>query len=72
MAHIVASDMHTLHSTPLGSGAGIISEIVGAEEKGNLLDRRPRAIVEGRTVAIPEPLEYRPKRNFWNLWGLPR
>jgi protein-tyrosine phosphatase len=70
MAHIVASDMHTSHSTPLGSGAGIISEIVGAEEKGNLIDRRPRAIIEGRTVVIPEPLEYHPKRGFWNLWGL--
>jgi len=64
--------MHTPHSTPLGSGAAAISEIVGAEEKGNLLDRRPRAVVEGKTVVIPEPLEYRPKRSFGNLWGLLR
>ena len=70
LAHIVASDMHTPHSTPLGSGFEAISEIVGIEESRNLSDRRPRAVVEGRTVLIPEPLEYHPKRSFWNLWGL--
>ena len=70
MAHIIASDMHTPHSTPLGRGIESISAIVGVEESRILLDRRPRAIVKGRTVAIPEPLEYQPKRNFWNLWGL--
>ena len=70
MAHIVASDMHTPHSTPLGSGASTITEIVGIEESRNLLDRRPRAVVEIRTVMVPEPLEYSPRRTFWNLWGL--
>jgi protein-tyrosine phosphatase len=70
MAHIVASDMHTSHSTPLGSGSNVIAEIVGNEESRNLLYRRPKALIEGRLLAIPEPLDYRPKRNFWNLWGL--
>jgi protein-tyrosine phosphatase len=70
MAHIIASDMHTSHSTPLGSGSDAISEIVGNEESRNLLYRRPKALIEGRALAIPEPLDYRPKRNLWNLWGL--
>jgi protein-tyrosine phosphatase len=70
MAHIIASDMHTPHSTPLGDGARALSKIVSVEESQNLLNRRPRAVVESKTLMIPEPLEYRPKRNFWNLWGL--
>jgi len=70
MAHIVASDTHSPHSMPLGDGFRIVAEIVGSEEAMNLFDIRPRAVVEGKAVVIPQPLEYRRKRSIWNLWGL--
>jgi len=70
MVHIVASDMHSPHSMPLGDGFGVVAEIVGREEAMNLLDIRPRAVVEGKSVTIPQPLEYSRKRSIWNLWGL--
>lgn len=68
LAHIVASDMHTAHSTPLGEGFLEVSSLVGEEEALRLMDERPRATVEGRAIPRPEPLEYRPKKPWWKLW----
>ncbi len=72
MAHIIASDMHSPHSLPLGHNTEAIKELVGEEETWNLLDKRPRAVVEGKLVERPEPLEYHRKKTFWNFWGLLR
>ncbi len=68
LAHIVASDMHTSHSAPLGEVFIELSRIVGEAETMKLIDARPRAVVEGRPVPRPEPLEYRPKKSWWKFW----
>ena len=70
MVHIVASDMHSSNSMPLGEGFEALSEIVGLEEASCLVEDRPRAVIENRSVSFPEPLVYRPKRSFRNLWGV--
>ena len=70
MAHIMASDIHSPRSMPLGDGFSIVAEMLGREEAMNLLDVRPRAVVNGKIVPIPEPMEYHRKRSIWNLWGL--
>ena len=70
MGHIVASDMHTRTSTPLGEGLEALIEIVGKEEGLRLVEERPRAVIENLPVRCPDPLEYRPKKGFRNLWGL--
>ena len=72
MAHIIASDAHSPHSMPLGDGFSIVEEMVGSEEAANLLDIRPHAVVNGKMVTVPQPLEYRRKRSIRNLWGLIR
>jgi len=70
MAHIIASDIHSPRSMPLGDGFSIVAEMVGREEAINLFDIRPRAMVNGKIVPILQPLEYHRKRSIWNLWGL--
>lgn len=70
MAHIVASDMHSPHSIPLGEGFGLLSEVVGAAEALRLVEERPRAVIENRPALREEASVYRPKRSVKNLWGL--
>ena len=70
MGHIVASDIHTRMSTPLGEGFETLTEIVGREEGLRLVEERPRAVIENLAVRCLDPLEYRPKKGFRNLWGL--
>jgi protein-tyrosine phosphatase len=70
MGHIVASDMHTRSSIALGEGFEALSEIVGKEESLRLVKERPRAIIQNLPVQLPDPLAYRPKKRFENLWRL--
>ena len=70
MVHVVASDMHTRGSMPLGEGFADLSQIVGQAEAQRLVDERPRAIIQNHFVHHPGPLVYYPKRSFKNLWGL--
>ena len=68
MVHIVASDMHTSHSTPLGEGLMELNRVVGVEEARELVDARPRAVVEGVPVSKREPLVYSRKKPWWKIW----
>ena len=68
MVHIVASDMHTQTSMFLGEGFETLSQIVGPEEARCLVEDRPRAVIQNRSVEHPEPLVYHSKRSFKNLW----
>ena len=70
LGHIVASDMHSPHSMSLGEGLAALSEIVGETEAKRLVDERPRAVIQSGSVGRPDPLTYRPKKHFANLWGL--
>ncbi|MCZ6675844.1 MAG: hypothetical protein O7E52_01210, partial [Candidatus Poribacteria bacterium] len=70
MGHIVASDMHTLTSISLGEGFDALVEIVGEEETWCLVEARPRAVIQNRSIHRRDALEYRPKKSFQNLWGL--
>ena len=70
MVHIVASDMHTQHSMPLGKGFERLSKIVGQDEACHLVDKHPRAVIQNQPVHCSNPLVYHPKNNLRNLWGL--
>jgi len=69
MIHVIASDMHSSNSLTLGEAFTEIENMVGKEEATKLFEVRPRAIVEGKTFSIPEPIEYQ-RKTFRNLWGL--
>jgi protein-tyrosine phosphatase len=70
MAHIVASDMHTQYSMPLGKGFDKLAKLVGRDEALRLIEERPRAVIQNHPVHYPDPLVYCPKKSFANLWGL--
>jgi protein-tyrosine phosphatase len=70
MGHIVASDMHSRHSIALGEGFDVLSKLVGIDEAKCLVEDRPRAVIQNRPVKRWDPLEYRPRKHFRNLWGL--
>jgi len=69
MVHIIASDMHTQTSMPLGEGFETLSQMVGQEEAQHLVEDRPRAVIQNRPVDRPAPLTYHPQKSFKNLWG---
>ena len=69
MGHIIASDIHSDASIPLGAGFEALSEIVSQEEALRLVEERPRAIIQNLSVRRLDPLAYRPKKSFKNLWG---
>lgn len=69
MIHLIAADMHSSSSFTLGEVFQKIVDMAGKKEAMNLFDVRPRAIVKGELISIPEPIEYT-RKTFRNFWGL--
>ena len=69
MIHLIASDMHTSNSLALGEAFQKILDMVGEKEAMNMFEVRPRAIIKGELISIPELIEYR-RKTFRNFWGL--
>lgn len=68
MAHVVATDAHsTLYRRPILSEARkVIAELSGDDEADAAFITRPKAIIEGRELALPEPhVSKRPSFRRW-------
>lgn len=70
LAHVVASDAHSVgrRGPGLAEARRVVEESAGAEAAKAMFVDRPRAVVEGRPLALPEPTEARRPAGFWSRW----
>ena len=71
LGHVVASDMHRINKRPPGRmtrAREMVSEIMTPQEVDEMFEERPRSIITGESVVIPEPLK-KAKRSWWKIWG---
>jgi len=70
LAHVIATDAHSATSRPptLSRAVEAAAEILGShQEAEDMVARIPLAILEGRSVDIPEPREPKKKR-WWQVF----
>jgi protein-tyrosine phosphatase len=70
LAHVIASDAHSSDNRPpiLSEGVAAAAEVLGSSEEARaMVDERPRAIIAGRDVDVPEPKQPQKKR-WWTRW----
>jgi protein-tyrosine phosphatase len=70
LAHIIASDAHSPESRPpiLSPGVEAAARVLGnLTEAEEMVTIRPQAILEGKSVEIPEPKHPRKKRWWFSL-----
>ena len=69
MAHIIASDAHSARKRPpiLSHAVEVAAGILGSmsEAEAMVMDR-PRAVIDGKPVEVPDPRTLQKKR--WRLW----
>jgi len=72
MAHLVASDAHSLERRPPGltRARAVVEELVGADYAQKVFEEYPERIVAGASVSVPDPVEeVRPRRKrIWAWW----
>jgi protein-tyrosine phosphatase len=62
LVHLVASDMHSITSSPMSKAFPVVGTLVGLEKASDMFDAIPRRIVMGEDFGKDEPLPYVPKR----------
>jgi protein-tyrosine phosphatase len=67
LAHIIASDAHTLtsRSPVLSQGVEVAGEAIGEERARAMVTTTPQSILAGEKVDPEEPREYRAKKRKW-------
>jgi len=67
LAHLVASDAHSLGARPPGLSASrrVVEAMLGLDEAREIFDRRPRQVVEGDDIDLPAPRGDRRRRWFF-------
>lgn len=67
LVHVVASDAHDLKRRPpkLDRARAAVEDLLGTEAAIDLLERRPRAVLEGRRFDVPPPAEPAPEPAGW-------
>ena len=73
MAHVVASDAHSVRGRPpgLARAKSVLEDLVGIEKAQEMLMEYPQKILDGEDVSIPEPLEKISRRRRileWLKW----
>jgi protein-tyrosine phosphatase len=63
LVQLVASDAHSAKQRPpgLSRARGAVAAVVGEAEATQIFDVRPRRIIAGEPVELPEPLESEPR-----------
>lgn len=67
LAHVIATDAHSLTGRPpkLSEAVKAASEVIGEERARAMVTSIPAAIIEGRPVLLPEPLERTREKGEW-------
>lgn len=67
LVHVIASDAHSSGERPpiLSQAIAAASRLIGVERVHAMVTSIPAAIVEGRPVRLPEPVETPPSRKMW-------
>ena len=67
LVHVIATDAHSISERPpvLSKAVEVASRLIGTERASAMVTSIPAAIVEGRPVRLPEPVEVPPKRETW-------
>lgn len=66
MAHIIATDAHSskFRQPLLSKAADMACEIVGEKEAWEMVTGRPAAVIEGKTLSLPEPVPLTGKKRW--------
>ena len=62
LVHLVASDMHSITSSPMSKAFPVVGTLVGLEKASDMFNVVPRRVVMGEDFDKDEPLPYEPKR----------
>lgn len=67
LAHVVATDAHSATYRPplLADAVKMASDVIGKEKAESLVTTIPSAIIEGRPVFLPEPIQPRKSSKGW-------
>lgn len=71
LAHVVASDAHSLRNRPpgLSRARAVVERVLSADEADEMFDRRPERILAGEYLDVPEPVTLRlSRRERWFSW----
>jgi protein-tyrosine phosphatase len=70
LAHVVASDAHSADGRGPGLSAArrVVEELAGAEEAEAMFALRPKAVIEGRSFALADPIAAPARKTFWQRW----
>jgi len=69
LAHVIASDMHSAHSSTLGAVVSEVEGLLGEEQAARLFVETPQQILDGEDIYHEEiPLQFGSRRK--GLWGL--
>ena len=69
MVHVIASDAHSTgrRGFHLDRAAEAVGRLMGVEMVEQLLCANPARIIAGEAVDVPEVVQHRPQRRFWDL-----
>jgi len=68
LAHVIATDTHSTFYRPplLREAVKIAEDIIGKQRANDLVTTMPAAIIDGRQVSLPPPVEFQQKKvNTW-------
>ena len=68
LAHVIATDTHSTFYRPplLREAVKIAEDVIGKEKANDLVTTMPAAIIDGREVSLPPPVEFQQKKvNTW-------
>lgn len=70
LVHFVASDAHSARHRGAGLAAArkVVAGLVGEDTAAQVFVDRPRAVIEGRPITLPEPIDDRKPEPFWSRW----
>jgi len=64
LAHVIATDTHSTFYRPplLKEAVKIAEDIIGKQRANDLVTTMPAAIIDGREVSLPPPVEFQQKK----------
>ena len=67
LVHVIATDAHSIDQRPpiLSQAVKVASDLIGESAASMLVRDNPRAIIEGRPFAAPEPVMTTEKKRSW-------